>query len=315
MPLKRFASGIALFLIILSTAAAAPEGIDFSIRFYDKQIYFPDSSIRIKAMVTNNTASPYRFNLADRRIFTLDFEAVTMSNRMLPHAANFTIQRGSNQPVFFREVSIAPGEEFAFIEDLTGYVEIGEPGAYVVSARFYPDLATGNSPDFIASNRLTLSIRPGASENALEGAIDEETGAVLRREALPPDQVVAYTLRARQKSQWDKFFLYLDIESLLNRDPARQREYTRYSEERRRRMIEEFRENLKQERVDTDIIQIPASFEIIRTAYTPSEGSVQVVQRFRYPDYTEIKEYTYHLRLRDTVWYIYNYEVRNLGTE
>ena len=42
---------------------------------------------------------------------------------------------------------------------------------------------------------------------------------------------------------------------------------------------------------------------------------MEVLQRFAYPDYTELKSYTYHLKKNDRYWIIYDYEIRNQGTE
>jgi hypothetical protein len=214
-------------------------------------------------------------------------------------------------------MSLHPGEHYAFVEDLTEYVTIPGPGVYVAQAVFYPELwGTGNSEQ-MRSNSLTISVRPGAEsiEAEIEATIDEETGEILQANAMPPDEVVRYVLRARQRGSWQQFFLYLDVEQLLLNNPQLQRRYQRSSEAERLRMLEEFREDLRQERVDQDIVLVPTSFEVIRTSYTPEQGTVTVKERFEYADFTEIKEYTYYLQRRDSVWYIYNYDVRNLGTE
>jgi hypothetical protein len=122
-------------------------------------------------------------------------------------------------------------------------------------------------------------------------------------------------LNARHRSQWEKFFLYLDLESLYRSVPSRDERFRRMTEEQQRATLGQFRKNLAAETVDEDILVIPASFEILQTAYTPSEGTVTVLERFRYPDYTELKRYTYYLERRDTVWLVTDYEVVNLGTE
>ena len=126
------------------------------------------------------------------------------------------------------------GESFSFVEDLRDYVNLGQSGSFVVRARVYPELyrspanrttAAVHAVPALESNRLSLTLRPplipGPDGIPLE--MDVETQAVLVRERLPPDQVVEYMLSARQKSQWEKFFLYLDLESMLARDAYRRR--------------------------------------------------------------------------------------------
>ena len=81
------------------------------------------------------------------------------------------------------------------------------------------------------------------------------------------------------------------------------------------RLLEEFKKGLTQQVVDQDIVLIPQEFEIVKTEYTSREGSVRVIEKFRYPTYTEVKEYTYSLQKRDGIWYIVDYTVQNLRTE
>ena len=167
------------------------------------------------------------------------------------------------------------------------------------------------------SARLTLNIRTPLlpAEDGLPQALDLETNAVLVRDRLPPDEVVAFMLTARQKSQWEKFFLYLDLEQMLLRDAARERRWRVESEEGRRRMLERFRSDLQSSVIDGDISSIPSRFDIERTTYSAAEGTVIVLERFRQGDYTEKKRYTYHLRKTGDIWTVIDYVVINLGTE
>ncbi len=223
--------------------------------------------------------------------------------------------RNSDQPEFFRDVSLEPGENLSFVVDLTRYVSFSDPGLYVVQALWYPDLYRGPGSPVMQSNRMTLNIKPalvGAEERA---RVEAETGALIARAPLPPDEVVSYTISARQKSQWDKFFLYLDLESLLRRNPDRDRAFRRSSEAAQRQMIQQFRQELMQSRIDQDIGIIPTSFEVQKTSYDSREATVQVLEKFRYPDYTELKQYTYLLKKSDRYWIIYDYEIKNLGTQ
>jgi hypothetical protein len=165
---------------------------------------------------------------------------------------------------------------------------------------------------------LSLTVRPSAitGPDGIPLEMDIVTGAQLVRERLAPDQVVEYTITARQKSQWERFFLYLDLEAmLLAQDSARQRKWLNESEEGRRRMMEQFRQELQNPVTDGTISLIPTSFEIERTQYNSFEGSVTVLQKYRSNNFTELKRYIYLLRQRDNIWTIADYSVINLGTE
>jgi hypothetical protein len=311
----------ALILWAGSTAALAAD-VGLTIRYYDKRIYYmQEDPIQVQITITNATPSTYRFKLADERVFSVDFDIRTMSNRAVEQADVLKRRRFTSQQVFFREIAIEPGESFSFIEDLRNYANLRQSGSYVVQARIYTELfrtaglSEGVPP--LESNRLNLNIRPPSILNA-EGipvALDVETNAILVREKLAPDQVVTYILTARQKSQWEKFFLYLDLEAMISRDGARNNRWLAESEEGRRYMLARYRADLEAEVIDGDIAAIPMEFTIERTSYSSEEGTVTVLEKFKTGDYIEKKRYTYYLRRRDEIWTIIDYTVSNLGTE
>ncbi|MFP4374691.1 MAG: hypothetical protein ACLFPO_10190 [Spirochaetaceae bacterium] len=307
---------LASMILFAGSTAGFAQTADLSIRYYDKSIYFPGDDIIVKMMIKNESPETYRFRLAENRMFNINFDVRTLANTQLDASEEFSRERASNQQVFYREVTLAPGEEYAFTENVADYVDIPGAGMYVVRARFFPDLVTSDEADSIDSDRLMLSVRPPATgTDAVEAAVDAETGEVLRRVDMPPDEIVDYMLTARQRGQWNRFLLYLDVESILRANPARERRYLRLSEEDRRREVQEFREQLQQQTVEDTINVVPDDYEIVRTTYTPTEAQVVALLRFRYDTFTEIKEYTYFLQRENSYWEIDDYNVTNVGTE
>ena len=314
--MTRSRTTLTLILLIATTIAVGAESVDVSIQLVDRQIFFPDSDIRVRITISNESSEPYRFKLADRRIFTVDFDVRTLQNTQLPRSEQFTMHRASDQAMFYREVSIQPGEEYSFTEPLDRYVTIPGPGTYIIRGRFFPELYRRADSETIETDRLTLSVRPSpAGVPEVSRRIVEETGEILRRERIPPDEVVAGTIEARQRGNWNRFFLYIDLEDLLRTNPERERRYRALSEEERREELEQFREDLQSDRIDEDITTRPTEFDVIETRYTRNEATVQTEQRFAFPGFTEVKGYTYRLERRDDVWIIYDYTVENLGTE
>jgi hypothetical protein len=302
-------------VIIPFEAGATQAGVDLNIRFFDRRIYYVASDpIFIQVTITNNSPSTFRFKLADERAFSVDFDVRTVTNRPLEQADTLIRKRTQSQQVFFREVAVESGESFSFVEDLRSYVNITEPGAFVVKASVFPELIRSESA--LESRRLNLSVRPPVitGPDGIPLEMDVATGAVLVRERIPPDQVVEYMITARQRSQWEKFFLYLDLEEMLRQDAVRQRRWQAESEEGRRRMVELYRQELQNSTAD-GISVIPTSFTIERTQYSGFEGTVTVLQRYRSNNFTELKRYTYYLRQKDNLWHIVDYSVINLGTE
>jgi hypothetical protein len=332
---------IALFFVLAAAAAAIPAqettvsetalsplpaaylsrpNIELSIRFFDKRIYYmADAPVLVQVSIANKGPGSYRFKLADERAWSVDFDVRTVSNRGVDPSGVLVRRRAAAQ-VFFREISVESGESFSFVEDIRDYADIRQSGVFMVQARVYPELyhpalAIQDAP--LESNRLSLNIRPPAipGPDGIPLAMDVETSAILVREKLPPDEVVAYTLSARQKSQWEKFFLYIDLEAMAARDGGRRRQWLAESEEGRRRMVDRYRAELQNAVVDGDIAVIPTDFQIERTIYGTEEGTVVALESFRGNGYTEKKRYTYTLRRKDNVWLIVDYTVINLGTE
>jgi hypothetical protein len=311
----------AVFLILLNAAflpATETAGqVEFNIRFYDRRIYYVQSDpIKVQIIITNNSPLPYRFKLADERAFSVDFDIRTMSNRTLPLADSLIRKRTLNQQIFFREIAIECGESFSFVEDLRDYVNFTQPGSFRIRARVYPELIRTASVS-MDSNYLSLSLRPELIQgpDGIPIEMDVATGAALVPQRLAPDEIVTYMLRARQESQWERFFLYLDLEAMLSRDALQKRRYLAENEEGRRRMVNEYRQSLQNSVIDGDIAVIPTTFEILRTVYNNVEGTVTVLEKFRLPDYTELRQYVYYFEKRDNFWFIVNYTMEPRGTE
>ena len=311
-------------MLIPVEAEAAEAGIDFNIRFFDRRIYYAatvpslNEPILIQVTIANNSPGTYRFKLADDRVFSLDFDVRTVTNKPLEPADALIRRRTQHQQVFFREITVESGESFSFVEDLRSYIKLNEPGAFVVKATVFPELyRSGPADAALESQRLSLNIRPPVvtGPDGIPLEMDIATGAVLVRERLAPDQVVDYTLTARQRSQWEKFFLYLDLEAMLSQDPVRRRKWITESEEGRKRMVEQYRQELRNSTAEGSISVIPTDYVIERTQYNSYEGTVTVLQKFRNNNFTELKRYTYVMRLKDDFWTIVDYSVANLGTE
>jgi hypothetical protein len=311
--MKRAAVLIAAALLV-SLVGAQEASLD--IRFYDKAVYGIDSDVLVRVGIRNIGKAPFRFKLAEDRIHSVDFMVRTLANRALEPSREFIRKRAANQPRFYRELSLEPGEEFSFIERLGDYVAISEAGNYVVTASFFPELAERAAlyPP-LTSNALSLEIRPSISAPGARSLTSPPSELeLLRAEALPPDEVVEYLITARQKAQWNRFFLYIDLESLIQQQPGKEAIYRRESAEGRQLLIERFKEELMKSS-DQDIALLPMDFEILRTSYTSTEAEVRVLQRYKYRTFIERKEFTYRLKRMSGVWRVVAYDVTNKGTE
>ena len=319
--MKRFLLVIISIFILFSQSIIAQENEDVqvSIKLYNKTLYYPgeslDNPIYVHITVANKSDETLRFKLADDRMFSIDFAAFNAKNKKLPYTEEIIKKRTTDRIVYFREIALETGEEYSFVENLKDYIQITEPAIYYFELDFFPELYKSKN-NKIESNRLRIDVKPSPSATGvIKVPVSNETISVLKPETISPDKVVEQTIVARQKNLWDQFFLYMDIEKMLTRDQARKRKYTTLSDIERNRMIQDYKLDLMQSRIDNAIVAIPESFYIEKTVYTQTEGSVSVIQWFKYDTFKEKKRYTYSVQKRDEVWHIYDYTVENLGTE
>ena len=323
MKIRKILTIISFYLIFGQTFITAQNNeysnMAVTIKFSNRTIYYPDNTesnpVNIHITIKNKGTDTLRFKLADNRMFSIDFHAYTVKNKQLKQTDGLIEKRTTNQTVYFREIALDPGEEYSFIENLKEYLVVDDPSLSEVDVSFYPELYKSK---FISvnTNRLTLEVKPSpssASSNYIP--VKEESVEILRQEELSPDKVVEQTIIARQKSLWDQFFLYMDIESLIKRNPSLKNKFITVSEDERIRMVDAFKKDLMQSRIENDIIAVPEKFVIEKTTYTPTEGIVVVTEWFKYTNFRERKSYTYKVRQREGIWTIYDYTVVNLGTE
>ncbi|MDC7219766.1 MAG: hypothetical protein PQJ59_07490 [Spirochaetales bacterium] len=312
---------LTLFLTLMTFSLFGNNGVDMNIRFFDKNLYYPDSDIYIKVELKNDSPAPYSFKIADIKEYNLRFTLRDMKNRALPLAEEYRDYFVSSNPYFYRQVNLEPGEEFAFVVNLSEYIDIDDEGLYLIEANFFPELNNVLSPseDYLLSNRLSLSVRPSYRKDDPQMVIDDITGSLLKAEQLPPDRVTEYMLSARQKDEWEKFFLYLDLESLLLENPVNAREYLRITEEERYALIQSYKMNLQsgQNTAQQTFVDKPFNYEVLRTSYTPDKAEVIVREYFSFAnyDYQVVRDYTYYLKRSDGIWRVYDYAVTNIRTE
>lgn len=290
-----------------------------SIKYYDRTIYYPNDTdtnpVNVHITIKNNGDETLRFKLADDRAFSMDFNVFSVKNNKLPQTEKIVEKRTTNTTVYFREIALERGEEYSFVENLKEYVQVTDASVYYVELLFYPELYKSKYLS-LKSNRLTLEVHPSpsaASSNFIP--VQNKTQAILTPEAISPDKVVEQTIIARQKSLWDQYFLYMDVPSLLQRNRSLKSKYISVSADERNKMEETFKSDLMAARIENDIVAIPEKFQIEKTSYTPTEGTVTVIEWFKYNNYYEKKSYTYKVRQRENIWQIYDYVVVNLGTE
>jgi len=119
-------------------------------------------------------------------------------------------------------------------------------------------------------------------------------------------------LKARMNKEWEKYFLYIDLDKLVLTNKQFKDNFRKSDIEKQKEIISQFKKYLQKDTID-DLSYLPHSFEIVKTEYFPQgKGKVEVIIQHKFLDYIEKKYYTFFLYKRDKVWFVYSYEVMNM---
>ena len=104
---------------LLESAPNKYDGIEVSIRYYNKTVYYPDGTENnpsyVHITIANKSTETFRFKLSDDRMFSIDFNAITARNAKLSQQMELSRKRTTSRTVYFREIALECGEEYSFI--------------------------------------------------------------------------------------------------------------------------------------------------------------------------------------------------------
>lgn len=294
------------------------EGIKINIELANPKIFRINDEIIINITIYNPTNSEKSFLIAQDKKFSFDFEMVNMQNRTIDYKREYITSVNRPQAIFNSLIRLGTQEGYSYQVSLNDYFDLNAAGQFYIKAKFFPNLklnfikASYSVNEIITSNQLTINIRPkDVTEEYIAEikAIEEEKRLYVEKKS--PDEVVTYMIEARINEEWEKFFLYLDLEKLIEQNSLFKDKIRKVDLERKREVIESYKEYLKKNNID-DISYLPHSFKILKTEYTEGKGKVDVLIEFKYLDYIEKKYYTYFLSKKGNIWYIDSYQVLNL---
>ncbi len=311
---------IAFYLLLFTTFFAYSQistqvsGIDVIAQFSEPSIYRVGDTIFIDVKIVNNQPDDKAVLIAQDKRYSFDFEILTMQNKKINHSPSYSNFFNRVQPIFNSMVRLSQKEGFTYRVCLNDYYDIDFTGQYYIRCNFYPELKL--SPDdskAIKSNYLTINIRPkDLSDSFVSEKIAVEEEKKLFAEKKAPDEVIDYMLKARINNEWEKYFLYLDLDSLILMNTNFASRYRKSDSEAQIELKEEYKKYLKQNTID-DISYQPVSFKIVKTEYSAGDGKVEAILKFKQFDFVEDKYYTFFLKKRDNKWFVTSYKVLNMG--
>jgi len=197
-----------LFLMSIAVFAVQAE-TQFSIRYYNKRIYYSGERIELKLIISNSENSPLTFYISDNPKHSFGFGLRTLAGEPVPPASDFPTQTER----VYRVVHLGPGQDLSIIVPLNDWIAPLTPGQYRLTGFFYPQMRRADGEVIISKSALDLTIMP-ETELRWEDELDLEIHMALIDRDLDPWAVVSETLLKRQELKFNWATLYLDLDSL-----------------------------------------------------------------------------------------------------
>lgn len=213
-----------LIVLIAAVSAYADKSVQtiprFSIRYHDKNIYYPGDEIEIKLTLTNPSdsgESDMTFYIADDARQSFGFDLRSLTGEPTPLADGFAA--ALNDRGAYRVVHLAPGQELSITVPLNRWADLSIPGQYRLTGFFYPHLRGNGTTASRADSVLDLTVMPD-TERRWQDEMDQTVRDALIRRDIDPWLVVSETLANRKEGKYNRAMLYLDTESLASVIPT-----------------------------------------------------------------------------------------------
>ncbi|MCG8451660.1 MAG: hypothetical protein MI717_00585 [Spirochaetales bacterium] len=204
----------AVIITAIITQASVFADARFSIRYHDKNIYYPGDEVSLKLTLSNPMDSmdeDLSFFLADDARLSFGFDARSLSGQPAPVAA--TLPAALSRSSSYRPVHLSPGQEMSVTVNLSDWVNLSEPGQYRLTGYFFPDLRGGEKRMLNATTVLDLTVLPQTGKRWQE-ELDAEVVQALALRDLDPKSVVMETFESRSFSRYNRALVYMDLDSL-----------------------------------------------------------------------------------------------------
>ncbi len=207
------------FLVVCIALTYSYADVDFSIRYHDKNIYYPGDRIEVKLTLANKSSpgsSEETFFLADDPRQSFGFNLQDLSGRTLSPAKGYA--SALHTPSAYRIVHLAPGQELSLVVALNDWIDITQADQYRLTGFFYSRLRGPDTAVAQANTVLDLSVLPRTDEQWID-QLDENIRKALVSRDLDPWSVVRETVENRSDEKYNRAIIYLDLESLTRNSP------------------------------------------------------------------------------------------------
>ena len=202
-------------VIALTAAVTAFGDVRFSIRYHDKNIYYPGDEVKLRLTLTNPADSgvpDMTFHLSDDPVESFGFDVRSLTGEPSPSSEVYAARL--NEANAYRVLHLAQGQELSITVSLDDWADLSEPGQYRLTGFFFPEGRGRHNSATLAESVLDLTIMP-ETETRWEDQLSDEIRNALIHRNLDPRGVVEETITNRMESRYNRAALYLDLDSLV----------------------------------------------------------------------------------------------------
>ncbi|MCX8058603.1 MAG: hypothetical protein N3A58_04220 [Spirochaetes bacterium] len=273
------------------------------IKFSNEQIYYLGKPIVLKIEIINKSYNNYFLQIANDISYNFNFIIISSDGEQIEYKEDYILKKRSIDKVFTKEIMLSPNEAYSVEIDVNQWFDFKKEGMYFIQGVFYPYIDSNER--IISQNILKLNLKPKLEgETQIVKKVFQTEVERLKLKEIPPYKILELHLKARQRRDWNEFFLYIDFDSFIMNYPSYRDKYKYASESSRLNIIEDFKNYL----ISTfynDLLY----FEIRKVLIEIDRCKIDTYLEFSYKNYIEKYQAEYYLRLKDQIWLIIGYEI------
>jgi hypothetical protein len=273
-----------------------------------KQNYRLDEDIKLQIEVRNEGSKPVFIYPAGYKLLNFEIKILNLKNAEILEKLNPDITELKNQnPYLFipKELELYPDEIYKVELNLNEYYKIEESGRYKITVSFKPYIDNENIK--FNSNPIYLNILPTERQR-----MEQEIVLALKKEeeakSYTPYSLIKFLLDSKIKGDWNNYFLYQNLDSIILKYPKFSEKYLKASDEMKKDIIEEFKK-YEIERPDNKIEEY--SIEEIKESFKELKATVRCKIKYKKPAVFQNYVYEFYLVKKGNKWFVQDFEVIN----
>ena len=306
---------IIVTMFIISNFTYSKNKIDENLKCYievEKKQYKLGEPIVVKLSIYNESSDVIDLKISDKIYHNFNFLVKTLKNRVVAEKDEFFLLKETeytsaskeNDKLNIKTVKLHPKEYYGKSFNLLNYYKLEKEGNYVVTAYFYPIPNVLHNHKYIESQMIQIDIQGSLQE----GKLKEKRFYEIKKELeniKTPDGTLDYVLKSASEKNYEKYFVFIDFESLIDVFPVYKNRYQKVKPSKRRFIIEIFKDYIK-----NNFLKDMKEYNIVKTIIIKDKAYINVNIENKNGSKSR---YIFSFYKKNDVWYLFNYIVVNIN--